>query len=42
VGVVETPADFFKKWARKATGGSLMKFLRATPKAGPEPEDETR
>ena len=38
VGVVETPADFFKKRAGNATGAGLMKFLRTAPKAGPETE----
>jgi hypothetical protein len=37
--VVETAADFFKKWAGKATGAGLMKFLRPAPKAASEPED---
>ena len=39
VGVVETAAEFFAKRAGKATGDRLMKFLRAAPKATPEPED---
>jgi antitoxin HigA-1 len=34
-----TAADFFKKRAGKATGAGLMKFLRAAPKAAPEPVD---
>jgi hypothetical protein len=33
VGVVETAADFFKKWTGKATGEGLVRFLRTAPKA---------
>ena len=39
VGVVETAAEFFQRRAGKATGDKLMKFLRASPKLRPEPED---
>ena len=42
VGVVETAAEFFKKRAGAADGSGLMKFLRAAPKAAPEPEDRVR
>jgi hypothetical protein len=42
VGVVETAAEFFKKRAGKASGEGLGKFLRAAPKATPEPEDTLR
>ena len=42
VGVVETPADFFKNRAGKATGKGLMRFLRAAPKTAPAPEDTLR
>lgn len=38
VGVVETAAEFFAQRAGKATGNRLMKFLRAAPKAAPEPK----
>jgi hypothetical protein len=33
---------FFKTRVGKAAGTGLMKFLRAAPKAAPEPEDEMR
>jgi hypothetical protein len=42
VGVVETAADFFKKWAGKAAGEGLMRVLRAAPKLAAEPEDTLR
>jgi hypothetical protein len=42
VGVVETAADFFKKWTGKATGEGLVRFLRTAPKATPDAEDTLR
>jgi hypothetical protein len=42
VGVVETAAEFFRKRARNATGGGMMRFLRNAPRATPEPEDSVR
>jgi hypothetical protein len=42
VGVVQTAAEFFKARAGKSSGAGLMKFLRAAPKAAPEPEDALR
>ncbi len=42
VGVVQTAAEFFKVRAGKSSGAGLMKFLRAAPKARPEPEDALR
>jgi hypothetical protein len=39
VGVVETAADFFKKWTGKATGEGLVRFLRTAPKATHDAED---
>jgi len=42
VGVVETAAEFFKKRAGKATGSSMMKFLRGARNVAPEPEDALR
>jgi len=39
VGVVETAADFFKKWTGKATGEGLVRLLRTAPKATPDAED---
>ena len=42
VGVVETAAEFFKKRAGKATGASLMNFLRNAPEVAPEPDDAIR
>jgi hypothetical protein len=39
VGVVETAADFFKKWTGKATGEGLVRFLRTAPKATRDAED---
>jgi len=40
VGVVETAAEFFKKWAGKAKGDGLLKFLRNAPNVAAEAGDE--
>ena len=42
VGVVETAAEFFKKRARNATVGGMMKFLRNAPNVAPDPDDKVR
>jgi hypothetical protein len=42
VGVVETAAEFFAKWAGNATGGGLMKFLRNAPNVSPELHDKIK
>ena len=42
VGVIETAAEFFRKRAGKSKGDRLMKFLRNSPAARPDPQDEFR
>jgi hypothetical protein len=42
IGVVETAAEFFKRWTAKASGARLMEFLSSAPDAKPEDEDQIR
>jgi hypothetical protein len=42
VGVVETAAEFFPRWAGKTSGARLMEFLRYAPDVMPEEQDQIR